>query len=208
MNNILQKIKDCKRHQLAEQKNLDLSSEIYELDESPLKDIFKTELEKVSGNFFYCSDNVNFVLKLNNLIQNKKWNNLFTYETQIVEQLKNVNIPISTNENEFLNLDVGINFCEYIVARTGSVIVSSKQTSSRQLNVFAPVLIIIAYKNQLVVDIGDALKNLTNKYKNNLPSLISTITGPSRTADIEKTLILGMHGPKELYVFFIDKPNL
>ena len=207
MNNILQKIKDCKRNQLTEQNDVDLNNEIYELDESPLKDIFKTELEKVSGNFFYCSDNVNFVLKLNNLIQKKKWNNLFTYETQIIEQLNNVNISVSSNENELLNLDVGINFCEYLVARTGSVVISSKQTAGRQLNVFAPVLIIIAYKNQLVVDIGDALKNLTTKYNNNLPSLISTITGPSRTADIEKTLILGMHGPKELYVFLIDKSN-
>ena len=37
-----------------------------------------------------------------------------------------------------------------------------------------------------------------------IPSLVSFITGPSRTADIEKTLVMGMHGPKEVYLFLID----
>ena len=204
MNKILEKIKECKKHQLQEKQNIDLNSEIYEIDELPAKDIFKTELEKVSGIFFYCSNNVNFVLKLNNLIQKKKWNNLFTYETQIIEQFKKVNIPITADESEFLTMEVGINFCEHLVAKTGSVVVSSNQTAGRQLNVYAPVLIIVAYKKQLVLDIADAITNIKNKYNDNLPSLISIITGPSRTADIEKTLILGMHGPKELYVFLID----
>ena len=43
------------------------------------------------------------------------------------------------------------------------------------------------------------------KYKNNLPSLISLATGPSRTADIEKTLVVGVHGPKEVFCFLVDK---
>ena len=63
---------------------------------------------------------------------------------------------------------------------------------------------VVAYTSQLVPDIKDALRNIKQKYDNNLPSFISFITGPSRTADIEKTLIIGAHGPKELYVFLID----
>ena len=47
---------------------------------------------------------------------------------------------------------------------------------------------------------------MQEKYKNNLPSLITFATGPSRTADIEKTLVVGVHGPKEVYVFLIDTP--
>jgi len=45
---------------------------------------------------------------------------------------------------------------------------------------------------------------MKRKYKDEYPSMISLITGPSRTADIEKTLIIGAHGPKEVYVFLID----
>jgi L-lactate dehydrogenase complex protein LldG len=45
---------------------------------------------------------------------------------------------------------------------------------------------------------------ITKKYGNKLPSMISMITGASRTADIEKTLVMGAHGPKELVLFLID----
>jgi L-lactate dehydrogenase complex protein LldG len=47
---------------------------------------------------------------------------------------------------------------------------------------------------------------IMQKYDGALPSMISFATGPSRTADIEKTLVLGAHGPKEVYVFLIDDP--
>jgi hypothetical protein len=43
------------------------------------------------------------------------------------------------------------------------------------------------------------------KYGDQMPSMISFATGPSRTADIEKTLVVGVHGPKEVYCFLLDK---
>jgi L-lactate dehydrogenase complex protein LldG len=54
------------------------------------------------------------------------------------------------------------------------------------------------------MDLKDAFKIIKDRYGNQLPSMLSTITGPSRTADIEKTLVLGAHGPKELFVFLLD----
>jgi L-lactate dehydrogenase complex protein LldG len=52
--------------------------------------------------------------------------------------------------------------------------------------------------------VKDALVLMKEKYKDNLPSLITFATGPSRTADIEKTLVVGVHGPKEVYCFLVD----
>jgi L-lactate dehydrogenase complex protein LldG len=68
--------------------------------------------------------------------------------------------------------------------------------------------VVVAYASQLVLDLKDAFKLLKEKYGNNLPSMVSVTTGPSRTADIEKTLVLGAHGPKELFVFLLDDLNL
>ena len=82
--------------------------------------------------------------------------------------------------------------------------VSSKQESGRRLNVFPEVHAVIAYTWQLVPDLKQALAAIKEKYSQALPSLISVITGPSRTADIEKTLVQGAHGPKEIFVFLID----
>ncbi len=45
---------------------------------------------------------------------------------------------------------------------------------------------------------------MQKKYQGNIPSMISLTTGPSRTADIEKTLVVGVHGPKEVYVFLVE----
>jgi L-lactate dehydrogenase complex protein LldG len=52
--------------------------------------------------------------------------------------------------------------------------------------------------------VKDGLIALKEKYQQFLPSMISFATGPSRTADIEKTLVVGVHGPKEVYCFVID----
>ena len=72
------------------------------------------------------------------------------------------------------------------------------------MNVFPNYHIVLAYTSQLVLTPKDALIGIKNKYGANIHSLISSITGPSRTADIEKTLVQGAHGPKELFVFLVD----
>ncbi|MEJ7681251.1 MAG: LUD domain-containing protein [Segetibacter sp.] len=91
-----------------------------------------------------------------------------------------------------------------MIARTGSILMSSAQASGRTTSVYAPVHICVAYTSQLVYDIKEGLQILKEKYAGKLPSLITLATGPSRTADIEKTLVVGVHGPKEVYVFLVE----
>ena len=85
---------------------------------------------------------------------------------------------------------------------------SSAQDSGRMVSVYAPVHICIAWTHQLVYDIREGLDLLMEKYKNKIPSFITLATGPSRTADIEKTLVVGVHGPKDVYVFLVDAHEL
>ncbi|MBC7447901.1 MAG: LUD domain-containing protein, partial [Hymenobacteraceae bacterium] len=61
-----------------------------------------------------------------------------------------------------------------------------------------------AHCSQVVADIRPALELMQRRYGRRLPSMLSLITGPSRTADIEKTLVLGAHGPRQLVVFLLD----
>jgi L-lactate dehydrogenase complex protein LldG len=74
------------------------------------------------------------------------------------------------------------------------------------LHVFPETHIVVAHQNQVAVYLDEALGLLEKKYPNGLPSSITNITGPSRTADIEKTLVMGMHGPKNLYVLLANEP--
>ena len=107
-------------------------------------------------------------------------------------------------KTDLADCDVSITGCENLVARTGSIVMSSAQTNGRTASVYAPIHICIAFTSQLVYDIKDALQAAKDKYGDNLPSLITFATGPSRTADIEKTLVVGVHGPKEVYLFLVE----
>jgi L-lactate dehydrogenase complex protein LldG len=55
-----------------------------------------------------------------------------------------------------------------------------------------------------VPDIQDGINLLQQRYGTDLPSMINLNTGPSRTADIEKTLVVGVHGPAEVFCFLVN----
>jgi L-lactate dehydrogenase complex protein LldG len=100
--------------------------------------------------------------------------------------------------------DVGVTSCDCLVAQTGSVIVSTLSAGGRALSVLPPTHLVIARREQLVPDLVAAMAFLRKRYDKHWPSALSVITGPSRTADIEKILVMGAHGPKRLVLYFTD----
>ena len=184
--------------------DVDKESEIFTSSEEPLEIQFAQNFSAVNGKFIFCENENEFVENFDFIAKDNNWKNLFCLEPAIKNLLKKGKIKFSDKESDLLNTDIGLTLCECLVARTGSVIITSKQASGRRLPVYTNFQIVVAYTSQLVYNIKDALKHIREKYKNNLPSMISTITGPSRTSDIEKTLVQGAHGPKEVFVFLID----
>jgi L-lactate dehydrogenase complex protein LldG len=94
----------------------------------------------------------------------------------------------------------GITECDALVAQTGSVLVTARSAGGRALSVLPPHHIVLARREQFVADLPEAFALLKSKYGSNYPSFISFITGPSRTGDIERILVLGAHGPKRLTI--------
>jgi L-lactate dehydrogenase complex protein LldG len=90
------------------------------------------------------------------------------------------------------------------VAQTGSIIVSTRASGGRALSVLPPVHLVIARRDQIVPDLAAAFTLLRQRYDDHWPSALSLVTGPSRTADIEKVLVMGAHGPKRLALYFAD----
>jgi len=99
--------------------------------------------------------------------------------------------------------DAGITGCESLVAQTGSILVSSATCGGRSLSVLPPVHVVVATPDQVVGTLADAFDSLRERHSGHLPSMLSFITGPSRTGDIERILVLGAHGPKELVVILV-----
>jgi L-lactate dehydrogenase complex protein LldG len=70
--------------------------------------------------------------------------------------------------------------------------------------VLPPHHVVIARRGQLRPDLTAGFSLLRQKYAPDYPSFISFITGPSRTGDIERILVLGAHGPKRLTILLVD----
>ena len=162
---------------------------------------FKNELETVSGKCFVCENEKDVFVQIRNFVSKRGFSYLFCKDKNLIPKLAENKIPFSAEQEDFETMQAGITSCEFLVARTGSVMVSSALPSGRQMYIFPPVHIVVACESQLVNYVEDALLAIRQEYGNVLPSAITTITGPSRTADIEKTLVLGAHGPKEIVVF-------
>lgn len=105
--------------------------------------------------------------------------------------------------NELESCDVGITGCDALVAQTGSVLVTGRSAGGRALSVLPPHHIVLARREQLVPDLPAGFELLQRRYGGDYPSFISFITGPSRTGDIERILVLGAHGPKKLTIICV-----
>ena len=161
-----------------------------------LEVLFAQAFTALQGRFAFCTDENDLLQQIKELTAKREWTKIYCNEDKWSESLSTtISLP---------SCDASVTSCEFLVARTGTIVMSTAQQSGRTVSVYAPVHICIAYTSQLVYDIKDALQLLKEKYNGNIPSLISFATGPSRTADIEKTLVTGVHGPKEVYCFLMD----
>ena len=168
-----------------------------------LEVVFAEQFNALGGRFIFCVNRQELAFQFNSLIKKSDWQKVYCVEAKIKE-LVGSSLEERFTEKDLAGSDVSVTSCECLVARTGGFVMSAAQDSGRTTSVYAPIHICIAFTNQLVYDIKDALVLIKDKYKDQIPSLITFATGPSRTADIEKTLVVGVHGPKEVYCFLVD----
>ncbi|MDQ6608220.1 MAG: LUD domain-containing protein [Bacteroidota bacterium] len=159
---------------------------------------FAEQFSALLGKFIFCADDEELAESLEKLRHQNQWTKIYCEE----EKWRSLIDPNNLH-NDIAGCDASITSCESLIARTGSIVLSSVQ-QGRIPSVYAPVHLCVAYTSQLVYDIKDGLQKIKDTYQDHLPSLITFATGPSRTADIEKTLVVGVHGPKEVYCFVVD----
>jgi L-lactate dehydrogenase complex protein LldG len=176
----------------------------FESPEADLAVLFAERFTSLLGKFSFCENEEDMVQQIDALASEKGWVDVYCSDSNIRSAISSFGFNRFTDK-PLGEADVSITKCEVLVARTGSFVLSSVESSGRTTSVYAPVHICIAKTSQLVYDVKDALNFLQKKYGDHLPSMISFATGPSRTADIEKTLVVGVHGPKEVYCFLLDK---
>ena len=160
----------------------------------------------LQGQFAFCINTGELLVQLQHLFQERQWAKVYCAEPLLKGQLTALGFTYDFY-TDLATCDVAITSVEALVARTGSMVLSSAITKGRTGSAYAPVHVAIAYSNQVVADIEDAIGLLQSRYNNQLPSFITFATGPSRTADIEKTLVTGVHGPGEVFCFVVEASN-
>ncbi|MEW5822582.1 MAG: LUD domain-containing protein [Cyanobacteriota bacterium] len=108
----------------------------------------------------------------------------------------------------FIDADIGITGANLLVAETGSIIIISNEGNARLVSTLPEVHIIVTTIEKLVESMSDAHKILHILPKSatgqSITSYISIISGPSKTADVEKELVYGVHGPEHVYLVLMD----
>jgi L-lactate dehydrogenase complex protein LldG len=161
--------------------------------------LFAQHFNEVQGHFYFCSQPGELLEQVLQLGEKKGITRWYDGGTGLSKSWKDLNW-----HDQLADCHASITHCECLVARTGSMLLSSTASGGRAASVYAPIHVCVAYTHQLVYDISDAIEAMLAKYGKHLPSLLSLATGPSRTADIEKTLVTGVHGPKEVYCFLME----
>lgn len=110
------------------------------------------------------------------------------------------------------NCGVGVTASDYAIAETGTIVLSCDEQHALLVSLLPPVHIAVLRSSQIVASLDDVITRVNQERtgRSDACRSVSFITGPSRTSDVELTLSIGVHGPKELHVIIIedvsDKP--
>ena len=171
--------------------------------------LFAERSESLKTEFLSCADEAAASVQLKLLSEREGWDSIaFPADSEIRDLLTDVSlgkleVSRSTAKTDLEKVSAGITGCDALVAQTGSVLLTAKSGGGRALSVLPVHHVVVARSAQLVPDLPAAFALLEKKYAPNFPSFMTFITGPSRTGDIERVLVLGAHGPRKLTVILV-----
>jgi len=169
--------------------------------------LFARNAAELRAEFRLLSSVSDLGTELQRLAAAERWDRVASHRGALTEAAcAALGLPVLFTDAPYQKADLercpaGLSACDALVAQTGSVLVTSRSAGGRALSVLPPHHVVIARRDQLVADLPASFALLKSTYGPNYPSMISFITGPSRTGDIERILVLGAHGPKRLTIF-------
>lgn len=111
----------------------------------------------------------------------------------------------ATFRQKMLDADVGVTGVAYAVAETGSVAITAGNGVSRLISLLPPVHVAVVLPSQILPSLDELFSILRGDFlERGSLDYTNIISGPSRSADIDQTLIRGMHGPREAYMVIAE----
>ena len=172
-------------------------------------DLFKTSLEAVDGRCLIVHDDSELLHAITEIMRNLRQTKLSSLRVAVSDssevrrlvgliELDLDEVAVTPSAADVFNFDIGISGAQAGIAETGTLLLDSSRERHRLVSLVPPVHIAILDAAKIVATLSEAL-SLMRKGEQVSP-IVTLVTGPSRTADIELTLAIGVHGPQELYV--------
>jgi L-lactate dehydrogenase complex protein LldG len=172
--------------------------------------LFAENCVALKAEFKACSSLDEAVAHINQLAADNQWTKIATHHSELTDAVASkLSTAIYHADETYDKLvletcNAGLTGCEALVSQTGSVCITPHASGGRSLSILPPHHIVIARRSQIVADLPATYALIKERYSaSGYPSFISFSTGPSRTGDIERILVLGAHGPKRLTVLLI-----
>jgi len=174
-----------------------------------LVDLFKASLEAVNGRCLIVHDDSELLHALTEIMRNLRQTKLSSLRVAVSDssevrrlvgliELDLDEVAVTPSAADVFSFDIGISGAQAGIAETGTLLLDSSRERHRLVSLVPPVHIAILDAAKIVATLGEAL-SLMRKDEQVSP-IVTLVTGPSRTADIELTLTVGVHGPQELFV--------
>jgi L-lactate dehydrogenase complex protein LldG len=186
---------------------------------------FQKEFELVSGEFHFCESGEAALQLLTEIIQSSASTRIAVSQHGIckrlavadnlkarlpgvdllVEDIESENAFNRTRlRNSMAQVQLSITGAEYLIAESGTIVTIAGAQASRQISLLPSIHFVLATPEQIFPNMADLFLEIKRAYGKRLPgSALTCITGPSRTADIEKVLIKGVHGPMRLLLAIV-----
>lgn len=166
---------------------------------------FVKNFQDNGGIFMYLENEYDFAACMSQLCTENAWTPLWCGSPAMQDLLERCGLQYTTDsQRESGQQLVSITDCEYLVAQTGSIVITDKLTPDSRYMTLPDVHIVFARMSQILPNIKTALNKLKDKYANVRLSQISIISGLSRTYDIEQAEVRGVFGPKQVAVFLLE----
>jgi len=175
---------------------------------------FETEVQKVGTRLHRAADEDSVIEYIKQVSEDRHaktaigWNEVPLDRADLERSLQRVSVKYSTEASDenfirsAVSADLGISGVDYVLADTGTLVLLARTGQARSISLLPPVHIAVVHAEQLLSSLDDLFPLV--RLESDLASAITFITGPSRTADIELTLVVGVHGPQELHVVLMQ----
>ena len=169
----------------------------------PVDEKFTINFKHNGGKFLYCDSIEEVFGHLENIIIENKWQDqtFFSMDKNLEDKFSRLEIGFTDQPSKSL---IFFTTCEHLIAQNGSILVCSNQLKERKLNELPPNLIVFATTSQLVESIGEGLKTIKRKYRDYIPTNITTIKHFLPTEENSNNFLTYGSSSKNLYLLLLE----